>query len=155
MQRPTPPSPEMRRLEDALRRASATLAVTLRNTEMVRASFALYRRALNRAVRTRARVSAALAAAPPVAPRGAPRSGNPTGARPAGVVPGLSPREAEVAHLVAAGLTNKAIGRKLTLEEGTIANHVRRIRLKLGLSSRAELAAWVVRNTRDTGGRPN
>ena len=60
----------------------------------------------------------------------------------------LSPREREVAPLVAAGLTNRQIGRRLCLEEGTVANHVRRSRLKLGLDSRTQLGVWVASDAR-------
>lgn len=57
----------------------------------------------------------------------------------------LTQRETEVAALVAAGLTNAAIARQLVLSERTIENHVSRILLKLGLRSRAALAAWFER----------
>ena len=43
----------------------------------------------------------------------------------------LSPREREVALLVARGLANKEIARELGLREGTIKLHVRSIFLKL------------------------
>lgn len=56
----------------------------------------------------------------------------------------LSRREQEVASCVAEGLTNLQIARRLVLEEGTVANHVRRILLKLGLTSRTQLAVWAV-----------
>lgn len=58
----------------------------------------------------------------------------------------LSAREWEVAILVAAGLTNRAIAKALTVTEGTTANHVRRILRRLGLESRTQIALWVVRN---------
>jgi DNA-binding CsgD family transcriptional regulator len=55
----------------------------------------------------------------------------------------LTPRERDVAALVARGLTNRQIAAGLVIEEGTVANHVRRVRLRLGLPSRAAVAAWV------------
>ena len=55
----------------------------------------------------------------------------------------LSPREAEVAELVAEGLSNPAIARRLYLSRPTVASHVAHILTKLGFSSRAQIAAWV------------
>jgi two-component system, OmpR family, sensor kinase len=56
----------------------------------------------------------------------------------------LTRREQEVASAVAEGLTNQQIAKRLTLEEGTVANHLARITRKLGLSSRTQLAVWAV-----------
>jgi two-component system OmpR family sensor kinase len=56
----------------------------------------------------------------------------------------LTGREQEVAAAAAEGLTNHQIGRRLTLEEGTVANHLARILRKLGLASRTQLAVWAV-----------
>jgi DNA-binding CsgD family transcriptional regulator len=55
----------------------------------------------------------------------------------------LSPREIEVAELVAEGLSNPAIARRLYLSRPTVASHVAHILTKLGFSSRAQIAAWV------------
>jgi DNA-binding CsgD family transcriptional regulator len=66
---------------------------------------------------------------------------SPTGAGAAGP---LSPRELEVAGLVAEGLSNPAIARRLYLSRPTIAHHVAHILTKLGFASRAQIAAWVV-----------
>ncbi|MGI9005405.1 MAG: helix-turn-helix transcriptional regulator [Streptosporangiaceae bacterium] len=55
----------------------------------------------------------------------------------------LTEREIEIAVLVAAGLSNRAIGEKLFIATATVARHVANIFAKLGLNSRAELAAWV------------
>ncbi len=52
----------------------------------------------------------------------------------------LTPREREVAHLVAAGLTNAAIAQRLVISTGTARIHVERIRRKLGCRSRVEIA---------------
>ncbi|MCX6465784.1 MAG: LuxR C-terminal-related transcriptional regulator, partial [Pseudonocardiales bacterium] len=54
---------------------------------------------------------------------------------------GLSPREAEVAALVAEGLTNRAIAERLVISERTAANHVAHILTKLGFTSRSQIAA--------------
>lgn len=56
----------------------------------------------------------------------------------------LSPREREVAELVTKGLSNKAIAERLVLSPRTIDGHLERIFAKLGISSRAQLAAWAV-----------
>lgn len=57
---------------------------------------------------------------------------------------GLTPREREVAELVARGLTNPQIARALVLSERTIDSHVEHIRSKLGVRTRAQIATWVV-----------
>ena len=62
-------------------------------------------------------------------------------AAPAGDSP-LSPRELEVARLVARGLTNKQIGQALYVSERTAENHVQHILTKLGLRNRSQIAAW-------------
>jgi DNA-binding CsgD family transcriptional regulator len=54
----------------------------------------------------------------------------------------LSPRELEVAALVAEGHTNKAIAGALFLSERTAQNHVQHIFTKLGLSNRTQIATW-------------
>jgi len=56
----------------------------------------------------------------------------------------LQKREEEVAGLVAEGLTNRDIARKLSLSEHTIKNYLFRIFDKLGVSSRAELIIYVL-----------
>ena len=55
----------------------------------------------------------------------------------------LAKREADVARLVADGLTNKQIGARLFISERTVDSHVRSILNKLGFSSRSQIAAWV------------
>jgi len=54
----------------------------------------------------------------------------------------LSPREIEVAELIADGLPNAAIARRLYLSRPTVASHVAHILTKLGFSNRAQIAAW-------------
>ena len=53
----------------------------------------------------------------------------------------LSMREAEVARLLAEGLSNKEIGARLFISVHTVDSHVRGILNKLGVSSRAQVAA--------------
>jgi predicted ATPase/DNA-binding CsgD family transcriptional regulator len=54
----------------------------------------------------------------------------------------LTTREQEVALLVARGLTNRQIAQELSVSRSTANNHVARILRKLGLRSRAQIAAW-------------
>jgi DNA-binding CsgD family transcriptional regulator len=54
----------------------------------------------------------------------------------------LSPRELEVARLVARGLTNKQIAETLFVSERTAENHVQHILVKLGFSNRSQIAVW-------------
>ena len=49
-----------------------------------------------------------------------------------------------MARRVARGLTNKQIAAELVIAEGTADRHVANILGKLGFSSRAQIAAWVV-----------
>jgi len=55
----------------------------------------------------------------------------------------LGEREADVARLVADGLTNKQIGAQLLISERTVESHVRNIMNKLGFNSRAQIASWM------------
>jgi DNA-binding CsgD family transcriptional regulator len=55
---------------------------------------------------------------------------------------GLTPREAEVLRLVAAGRTNKAIAAELVLSERTVDRHVSNIFSKLRVSSRSAATAY-------------
>ena len=57
----------------------------------------------------------------------------------------LTPREREIAELVSAGITNRAIASQLVLSERTVEGHVRSILAKLQLTNRTELAAWAMR----------
>lgn len=54
----------------------------------------------------------------------------------------LSPREFEVAKLLAQGLGNQAIAVTLHLSVRTVENHVSHILAKLALNNRTEIAAW-------------
>jgi predicted ATPase/DNA-binding NarL/FixJ family response regulator len=61
---------------------------------------------------------------------------------------GLTRREAEVAPLVARGLSNRKISEQLGITEKTAEAHVSSILRKLELTSRAQLAVWVVAQQR-------
>ncbi len=53
----------------------------------------------------------------------------------------LSPREVEVAKLVAEGLTNRQIAERLVISERTAQNHVQHI-LTAGVLVPSQIAAW-------------
>ena len=55
----------------------------------------------------------------------------------------LTARERQVAELIAHGLTNRQIAARLVIALRTADNHVQHIFDKLGLSARAQVAAWV------------
>jgi DNA-binding NarL/FixJ family response regulator len=55
----------------------------------------------------------------------------------------LTRREAEIATLVARGLTNRQIAAVAHIGERTVETHVQHILDKLGLGSRTQVAAWV------------
>lgn len=56
----------------------------------------------------------------------------------------LTPRQFEVAQLIAQGLSNADIADRLVLTPGTVGNHVADILRRLGARNRAQVAAWVV-----------
>jgi len=56
----------------------------------------------------------------------------------------LSQREDEVANLVAQGMANREIAQKLGAAEHTVSKYLFRIYEKLGISSRVELALYVI-----------
>jgi non-specific serine/threonine protein kinase len=55
----------------------------------------------------------------------------------------LTAREKQIAVLLAQGLSNKAIAKTLVIAQRTAETHVANILLKLGLTSRGQVAAWV------------
>lgn len=58
----------------------------------------------------------------------------------------LTPREREVAALMARGLANKEIAEELVISVGTVETHVKRVLRKLDLRSRAQVAALVLKD---------
>jgi non-specific serine/threonine protein kinase len=60
----------------------------------------------------------------------------------------LTARQQEVAALVAAGHTNRQIGRELGISEKTAEIHVHNVMARLGVPSRAGVAAWVASRDR-------
>jgi DNA-binding NarL/FixJ family response regulator len=59
--------------------------------------------------------------------------------------PRVSARELEVLQLVAQGLNNREIGKRLFISENTVKNHVRNILEKLQLHSRMDAVMYAVR----------
>jgi DNA-binding CsgD family transcriptional regulator len=60
---------------------------------------------------------------------------------PPGPVTSLSPREAEIARMVAKGYANKTIASVLDISSWTVSSHLRRIFTKFGVTSRAAMVA--------------
>jgi DNA-binding CsgD family transcriptional regulator len=71
--------------------------------------------------------------------------------RPAG--PGLTPRERQVAENAAMGATNNQIAAALFISPKTVEANLARVYRKLGISSRAELGAWMAAEDRAQGPR--
>jgi len=61
----------------------------------------------------------------------------------------LTKRERQVADLISEGLTNQAIADRLVISPRTAQGHVEHILVKLGFTSRAQVAAWVAKQTHD------
>jgi HD-GYP domain-containing protein (c-di-GMP phosphodiesterase class II) len=59
---------------------------------------------------------------------------------------GLTPREVEVLRLVAGGLSNKEIARRLVISPKTAGNHIEHIYTKIGTSNRAAASMFAMRN---------
>jgi DNA-binding NarL/FixJ family response regulator len=57
----------------------------------------------------------------------------------------LTPREREVTSLVAAGLRNKAIAKRLFISEATVRHHLSSAFSKLGVADRYELISYAFR----------
>jgi DNA-binding NarL/FixJ family response regulator len=66
----------------------------------------------------------------------------------------LSPREEEVAALVADGLTNREVADRLHLSEFTVKNYIFKIFEKLGISTRVELVLYTLGQFQGTSPPP-
>lgn len=65
--------------------------------------------------------------------------------RPAGPdIANLTAREMQIMRLIAEGLSNKMIARRLDVTEGTVKVHVKNLLKKMQLRSRVEVAVWAV-----------
>jgi DNA-binding NarL/FixJ family response regulator len=58
----------------------------------------------------------------------------------------LSPREMDIVKLIAEGLSNKEIGERLFLTNGTVRNHISTILEKTGLEHRTQIAVKYLKN---------
>ncbi len=67
------------------------------------------------------------------------QTGSTAGAGPSGWVEPLTPRETQIARLVAQGLGNKAIAAELAISEWTVSTHLRRVFQKVGVDTRAAM----------------
>ncbi len=63
----------------------------------------------------------------------------------------LTERERQVLKTIAGGFSNKVIGHKLGITEGTVKVHVKNLLHKLGLRSRVEAAVWAMEHLRGAG----
>ncbi len=70
-----------------------------------------------------------------------------TSGRPEGL---LTARQLQVAALVAEGFTNRQIAERLGIQERSAEGHLERIRQRLGVTSRAQIAAWWARGVQET-----
>ena len=87
-------------------------------------------------------IRAAVAGATPVSPRAAhslTRAGDPA-------VDSLTPRERDVLALVAEGLANKQIARRLGISEKTVKAHLTRVFATLDVTDRTQAALWFTRH---------
>ena len=57
----------------------------------------------------------------------------------------LTPREREIADAIAAGKSNRAAAAALSVSEKAVEKHLTSIYAKLGMTSRAQLAAYLAR----------
>jgi DNA-binding NarL/FixJ family response regulator len=88
-------------------------------------------------------IGAAAAGESPLAPKAARELLRARTERPAGAE--LSPREREVLVLVASGLPNKLIARRLGISEKTVKAHLTSVFAQIGVTDRTQAALWAQR----------
>ena len=86
-----------------------------------------------------------LAAQSPARPAKAPPDDAASSSIRSGIIEPLTPREEEVLHLLVEGLSNKEIGARLHLTEGTIKNYVSTIIAKLQANDRTHAVVTALR----------
>jgi DNA-binding NarL/FixJ family response regulator len=72
--------------------------------------------------------------------------GQSSGPAPASLPDGLTPREAEVLTLIAAGLSNAEIAERLVVSEATVKSHVNHMLAKIGARDRAQAVGYAYRH---------
>jgi len=72
--------------------------------------------------------------------------GPPSGPAPVSLPDGLTPREAEVLTLIAAGLSNAEIAERLVVSEATVKSHVNHMLAKIGARDRAQAVGYAYRH---------
>jgi DNA-binding NarL/FixJ family response regulator len=72
--------------------------------------------------------------------------GVPSGPATASLPAGLTPREAEVLTLIAAGLSNTEIAERLVVSEATVKSHVNHMLAKIGARDRAQAVGYAYRH---------
>jgi DNA-binding NarL/FixJ family response regulator len=72
--------------------------------------------------------------------------GTPSSPGPATLPDGLTPREAEVLTLIAAGLSNAEIAERLVVSEATVKSHVNHMLPKIGARDRAQAVGYAYRH---------
>ncbi|WP_329312502.1 LuxR C-terminal-related transcriptional regulator [Streptomyces sp. NBC_01262] len=77
------------------------------------------------------------------APVASGRTAEGEGEQPDAAAQSLTPRQVQVAMLVAEGMTNRQIAARLTISEWTVVNHVRQVMRRLNCTSRVQVA-WSV-----------
>nr|WP_240810341.1 helix-turn-helix transcriptional regulator [Actinomadura sp. WMMA1423] len=77
-----------------------------------------------------------------------------TGERDAEEPSPLTPRETQIARLVAEGASNKKIAATLVISQRTVEGHIEHIMNKLGFNSRVQIAGWIHDRGRATGTGP-
>lgn len=129
--------PDFRSAIDPDERASCDAALAIARSKLGTAAFASAWAAGQRTTAAQVVALASASGRPPSQP-------TTRGDRPADRLAILTPRELEVATLVARGCTSRRIAKELVIAEGTAALHVEHIREKLGFHSRAQIATWAV-----------
>jgi non-specific serine/threonine protein kinase len=65
----------------------------------------------------------------------------------------LTPREREVAGLIAQGFSNRQIAERLVITERTVGAHVEHILDKLTFTSRTQIGVWAAAHEQTGSGR--